>query len=204
MQQVPIALGLMAQGMTLAQQLPYSFTFDELTGLLKEWPVVLICWPPQSLKSVVIGLLAITAMVMKKAVVGVMGINNTMALKGVYNKITSKAKAEDAMWPGVMHLLGLEHTVNTHLLSNGNSGLTNFTQDLNVSRPTLLLTPANITQINKIIAELEEKAIKKRDLVVIIDEIHSLFELAKDLTHKKQLSGALIDLLFEFDASSGR
>ena len=197
-----MALASEWEAKTLADQLPYSFTYDEFLDILQEWPVVQICWPPQTLKSVAVGLLSVSAMILKKSVMGFMGINSTMALMGLYHKITSEApNQERSRYTGVMHRLGLENTVKMFKLGTGsNSALDNFFGSMKISQPSLLLTPANAPQIAKIVQKLADARINKKQLVVFVDEVHSLFELV-DNNHQKILSKALLDFLFTVDES---
>jgi hypothetical protein len=114
--------GLIAPDKTLADHLPRKLTLAEFKDILRKNRVVLICWPFQTTKSIMCGLLTISAMSMKLSVVCLMGINSTLALMGLYYKITSDAPDTSlSRFTGIMYLLGLGNTVKSFSSHSGSS-----------------------------------------------------------------------------------
>jgi hypothetical protein len=191
---------------TLMDILPFKVTVDELKGLIKEGQVNIVSSPPQTHKSVALNLKAICALRKRKSVIGLMGINSNHALNGLYYKITSSPPSPQlSRYVGLMYLLGLGDTVKTFLLGSGRDELTPFLESCKDSKPCVLLTLSNLTQLRKINEEIAKRKINKKDIVLIIDEVHSIFELdklntmAEENEKCKQISRELEKLIWTKD-----
>lgn len=147
---------------TLDSQLPIPLSSKgNLLQLLGKYPAIAINADPQLFKCGQLSVCTVGMLTTKKVVIHLLGVNSVSALQSLHDKITSAAPRDGASYTGILHLLGLEKSVRTHLLSStsgvsAQAGVDRLKKDVADGTPVVVMALANVPQLKTLLAALED------------------------------------------------
>lgn len=172
---------------TIAERMPFDVGADKDAFLarLRDHPWTIVSSDPQTFKCGFVAPTIPAQLLLDRAVIFVMGINQTSALDQVLKKIDSRPPSPAPALPGTRRIHGLLNRIGADdIYIDRLTGDTRnvdtvgaFFNRVRTGAPCVLATLANHAQITKIAEAIDGYKIDRRGLAVIIDEAHELVEL---------------------------
>lgn len=189
---------------TVADHLPFDLgNKDAFLQRLRDHPHLLASSGPQTGKCGFLGLGLLGSLLLDRAPILVMGINQTSAMDEVLSKIESHDPAPGER-TGILNHLGARDIVILRMYGPHKDTAERFCELVQSGTPVVLATLANHCQLNKIDRALRNRSVDRKRLAMVIDEAHELMELDASVEQretKKLAIRALKSIAFDSSAT---